>query len=57
MLGVYATNTEHDIGVPYEKVEPEVNAFPDLPGGFSSVMNITNTPPNRKSGCRSPWTT
>jgi hypothetical protein len=46
VLGVYATNTDHDIGIPYELVEMDVNAFPDLPGGFSSVMNITNSPPN-----------
>jgi ribose transport system substrate-binding protein len=46
VLGVYATNTEHDIGVGYELIATDVNAFPDLPGGFSPVMNITNSPPN-----------
>ncbi len=48
VLGVYATNTKHDIGVPYEQIELNKNAFPNLPGGFSSVMNITNSPPNPK---------
>jgi ribose transport system substrate-binding protein len=48
VLGVYATSTTHDIGIPYELVKMDVNAFPDLPGGFSSVMNITNSPPNPK---------
>jgi ribose transport system substrate-binding protein len=45
-LGIYATNTEHDIGVPYELIEMGKNAFPDMPGGFSPVINITNSPPN-----------
>jgi len=46
VLGVYGTNTEHDIGIPYDLIEEGVNAFPDLPGGFSSVVNVTNSPPN-----------
>jgi ribose transport system substrate-binding protein len=45
-LGVYATSTDHDIGVPYAQIEMDVNAFPDMPGGFTPVLNITNSPPN-----------
>jgi ribose transport system substrate-binding protein len=45
-LGIYATDTKPDIGVPYGLIEMGVNAFPDMPGGFSPVINITNSPPN-----------
>jgi len=45
-LGVYATNTEHEIDVPYAEIKTGENAFPDLPGGMTPVINITNSPPN-----------
>jgi ABC-type sugar transport system substrate-binding protein len=45
-LGIYATDTAHDIGVPYEQIEAGVNAFPDLPGGMTPSININNSPPN-----------
>jgi hypothetical protein len=45
-LGVYATNTEHEIDVPYAGIKTGENAFPDLPGGMTPVVNITNSPPN-----------
>ncbi len=47
-LGTYATDTKNDIGTPYEKIELNKNAFANLPGGFSPVYNVTNSPPNEK---------